>query len=406
MFRKLRNNIMLFNILSVSLVLLAAFAVIYWVTARNMDRENSQRLQAMSINFINPAPLPANDTRFSLEFGGSFTLFIQNGQLVNVNSQLDLDEDSYSTAFTQAQGKHQGRLLFADRTWQFQQLTPPPGIRTDSYRIVFLDITHSMRVLQNLLWTLLGVGLAVLLALLFISYRFAQYAVAPIEQNYNKQKQFITDASHELRTPLAVIGANIDAIAASGEETVHSQQEWLGYIRFELNRMGKLVHDLLELARAEQAKSTENIAFHLSLDYETAAASMEAMLYDSGVTLVTEITPNLWLKGDRNQFTRILTILLENAAKYTPPGGQITLQLHPENQRVVLRVSNTGEGIAAKDLPNIFDRFYRGDASRSSQTPGFGLGLSIAKAMVEQLHGSITCGSEHGLTTFHVSFPQ
>jgi len=417
MFKKLRNSIMLFNIITVSLVMIAAFSIIYLVTAQNIERENAQRLQSMQMIFLSvdntpthtepnrPAPYPANDTRFSVEFGGSFTLFMLNDQLVNVNSQLNLDQDVYTAAFMQTIGKQSGKLILAGRTWQFQELPPPIMLSANYTRIAFLDITHNLRILQTLLLTLLGVGLAVLLALVYISFRFAKYAVQPIEQNYNKQKQFITDASHELRTPIAIIGANIDAIASSGEETVNSQQEWLGYIRFELTRIGKLVNDLLELAMSEQTKPQENQAFDLSLVYETTAASMEAMLYENGITLETDITPNLSVKGDSEKLTRVLTILLDNASKYTPQGGKITLQLHQENQQVVLRVSNTGEGIPAENLPNVFDRFYRGDKSRSSRIPGSGLGLSIAKSIVEQLGGSISCESGSGITTFSVKLP-
>ena len=417
MFRKLRNSIMLFNIITVTLVMIAAFSIIYLVTAQNIERENIQRLQAMSVNFLNldgapprtepqqPLPYPTNDTRFSVEFGGSFTLFILNDELINVNSQLNLDQDVYTAAFTQTLGEPNGKLVLEGRTWQFRQLIPPSGTGPDSYRVIFLDITHNLRILQNLLFTLLGVGTAVLLALVFISYRFAKYAVQPIEQNYNKQKQFITDASHELRTPIAIISANIDAIASSGEETVNSQQEWLGYIRFELTRIGKLVHDLLELAQSEQTQLTESDPVNLSTVCKTAAASMEAMLYENGITLETAISPNLNVKGDSEKLTRVLYILLDNASKYTPQGGMITLQLLQENQQTVLRVTNTGEGIAPADLPNVFDRFYRGDKSRSSQIPGSGLGLSIAKSIVEQLSGSISCESGSGITTFSVKLP-
>lgn len=417
MFKKLRNSMMLFNIITVSLVMIAAFSIIYLVTYQNVERENAQRLQAMQMIFLNldnapprtepnlPAPYPTNDTRFSVEFGGSFTLFILNDELVNVNSQLNLDQDVYTAAFTQTKGEQNGKLLLEGRTWQFQQLPPPIMLSANYTRIAFLDITNNVRILQTLLLTLLGVGLAVLLALIFISYRFAIYAVQPIEQNYNKQKQFITDASHELRTPLAIIGANIEAIASSGDETVNSQQEWLGYIRFELSRIGKLVNDLLVLAMSEQTKPQENQLFDLSVVCETAAASMEAMLYENGITLETTLSPNLSVKGDSEKLTRLLYILLDNASKYTPQGGKITLQLQQENQQAVLRISNTGEGIGSEDLPHIFDRFYRTDKSRSSTIGGSGLGLAIAKSIVDQLSGSLSCNSINGLTTFTVILP-
>ncbi len=422
MFKKLHNNMMLFNMLTVSLVMLVAFAVIYLVTYGNMEKENQRKLQAVSAMFFAPNrmpragiqdenyELPSAPERFSVDYGVSFVLFVKDGQLMNVNSQLDLDDSVYIEAFDRADTAKSGKLTLADRRWLFTVAPTPSQINglpalPDSLqytRIVFLDITNGARILQTLMITLTCVGLSVLLVLLWLSHRFAVRAIRPIEESYNKQKQFVADASHELRTPLAVIGANVDAITASGEETVDSQKEWFDYIRAELKRTGKLVEDLLYLAKSENMKTEDNMPFDLSSVCETVCASMEAVLYDNGKLVKTGIEEGITAIADSEKITQVLYILLDNADKYTPQGGKIAVTLGRAGDMAVLKVINSGEGIAAEDLPKIFDRFYRADDSRSAESGGFGLGLSIAKTIVDRSGGMITAESAGGLTAFTV----
>lgn len=420
MFKKLRKKMMLFNMLTVSLVMLTSFAVIYLVTYGNMEKENQRKLQAVSSMFFAPNRMPPAEAadknnvqpslpeRFSVDYGVSFVLFVKNGQLININSQLDLDDSVYFEAFNKAGSAASGKLTLADRKWLFKVDPMPSQIGglsvlpdyVQATRIVFLDITNGTKILQTLMITLTCVGVVVLLVLLWISRFFADRAIRPIEDSYNKQKQFVADASHELRTPLAVIGANVDAITASKEETVDSQKEWFDYIRAELKRTGKLVDDLLYLAKSENLKREDNVPFDLSAACEMVCASMEAMLYDNGKTVQTGIEKGIIAIADSEKITQVLYILLDNADKYTPQEGKIAVTLGKANDMAVIKVMNSGQGIAAEDLPRVFDRFYRADVSRSAEYSGFGLGLSIAKTIVERSGGTITVESAGGLTTF------
>jgi signal transduction histidine kinase len=422
MFKKLRNSIMIFSLLSVSLIMLTAFSVIYLVTHGNIEQENQQRLRAVSAMFfypnrIRPGSLDSFDTdllpesqQFSVEYGVSFVLFVKDGRLENVNSQLDFDDSVYAEAYTKIGTEQSGRISLADRKWIFivaPALSQNDEMRAhlsmaDYTRIVFLDITNGTMILRTLIITLACVGVAVLLALLWISYRFAVRTVRPIEENYNKQKQFITDASHELRTPLAVISSNVDAITSSGGETVDTQEEWFGYIRAELKRTTKLVNDLLYLAKSENIRKYDIKAFCLSEVCEKICASMEAVFYEKDKYMETAIASDVTVVADEEKISQILYILLDNAGKYTPEQGHIKVVLFKNKGWAVIRVSNTGGGIDASDLPRIFDRFYRVDTSRAAETGGSGLGLSIAKTIVEHFGGTITVKSADGTTTFEV----
>jgi len=426
MFKKLKSNMMLFNMITVSLVMLVAFAVIYFVTYGTYERENERKLQSLSSPaIIQSRAIPiygrtpgsggseqteiVAEQRFSVEYEVSFVLFARDGQLERVSSHLDFGSAVYEEAMSKAQTSRDGKITLEGRRWKFIILTTP--IREmdmferaqESYdRIAFLDITSSVSAMNNLLLTLICVGIAVMAVLFVFSHRFASRAIRPIEESYTKQKQFVADASHELRTPIAVIGANVDAIEMNADEMVESQSEWFGYIRTELRRTERLVNDLLYLAKAETAQIADSVPLNFGEMCETVCASMEAMLYDRGISLDTEIDDDIFVISDGENISQVLYILLDNAGKYTPIGGDIAVSLRREHDRAVVRVSNTGDGIAAEDLPKVFDRFYRPDASRSQETGGFGLGLSIAKTIVERSGGEIFVESENGLTVFTV----
>ncbi|MDR2648199.1 MAG: HAMP domain-containing histidine kinase [Clostridiales bacterium] len=351
LFKKLRNSMMLFNMLTVSFVTLTAFAVIYFTTYMNIERENARKLEFAS------------------------TMLYPRGNAPRI-------------------GYDPRRRPPAD--------TQPPESPEERYELILAEIANSRVTLNELLLTLIAIAAFVLIALMFVSYYFAVRAVRPIEEGYNKQKQFIADASHELRTPLAVIGANVDAIVSSGNETVDSQKEWFGYIRAELKRTGKLVDDLLYLAKSENIMREDSFPFDLSAVCETVCASMEAALYDAGKFLKTDITSGVTITADSEKITQALYILLDNAGKYTPQGGEIAVSLIKESDKAVIRVMNIGDGISPDDLPRIFDRFYRADSSRSAETGGYGLGLSIAKTIAENSGGTIAAESANGVTIFEI----
>jgi len=349
MFKKLRNKMMFWSIATVGIVMLVAFSSIYFSTYSNIQRENTRKLE-----FAQTMLYPQGDAP---EF-----------------RRLDPASGSFRT----------------------------PETSEERYEMLLSDIANSERMLAELLVTLIIIFCIVLAVLTLFSYRFAIRAVRPIEENYNRQKQFVADASHELRTPLAVISTNVDAITASGEETVGSQSEWFGYIKEELKRTGKLVDGLLYLAKSENIRNESNMPFNLSAVCETTCASMEAVLYDTGKELTTDIARNVFITANSDKITQVLYILLDNAGKYASKDGKIAVTLTREKEYAVLRVMNSSGDIPKDELTKIFERFYRSDTSRSNETGGTGLGLSIAKTIVENSGGSITADNANGVTTFTV----
>lgn len=408
MFRRLRNNMLVFNMLTVSLVMALAFSTVYFVNWANARRTTQDQLTSMIVSSSAMGRMrmggrgPMAAGMFQPTLGMSFIVTTSGGAIESVASRVDFDESVYEEAIRQVAAHSTGEVEVAGHRWAFQKVTWSDTGEGAYERISFVDITESKHLLQNLRYTLLGVGAVMLLAIYYLSRRFAERAVAPIQESYEQQQRFVADASHELRTPLAVIGANIDAIESSPGETVESQSQWFGYVKSELARTGKLVDDLLYLARSEGDVADEVGPFNLSRTAEAAGASMEALLHERGVEFSSEVADGIVVRGDGERLAQVVYILLDNAAKYTPEGGTVSLALARESGSAVLRVANTGNGIAREDLPRIFDRFYRPDDSRTSATGGTGLGLSIALAIVGNSGGSIGAESADGLTTFTV----
>ena len=224
----------------------------------------------------------------------------------------------------------------------------------------------------------------------------------PVEASFERQKQFVWDASHEFKTPLAVISANAEVLAADIGEN-----EYLGYIQSEVRRTDKLVQNLLTLARMDKGTvKAELRRLDLSEALLSVALPFESTVFEAGKTLELDVPEGVFVKGDSDMLKQLAVILLSNALKYSDDGGAIRMSLAQKGRSAVLTVFNTGEGIPADKLEKIFDRFYRGDASHNSDIAGNGLGLSIARTIVEAHKGRIHAESEPGKSaTFVVTLP-
>ena len=260
-------------------------------------------------------------------------------------------------------------------------------------RVIFLDCGRSLSafwttLLASVALALVGLG-AVLVLLLILSSRI----VRPVAESYEKQKQFITDAGHELKTPMTIISADADLV-----EMECGENQWLTDIRRQAQRLTGLTNDLIYLSRMEEEQpKLQPIEFPLSDVAEEMAQSFAAPAQSQGKELTVSVQPMLSYTGDEKALRQLLSILLDNALKYSPEGGKLALKLEKQGRSVVLTVSNTTAQPMERDkLPHLFDRFYRTDQSRNSQTGGYGLGLSIAKSIVLAHKGKIRAESPDG----------
>ncbi|MDD3334701.1 MAG: HAMP domain-containing sensor histidine kinase [Eubacteriales bacterium] len=226
-----------------------------------------------------------------------------------------------------------------------------------------------------------------------------------IELSYNSQKQFVSDASHELRTPIAVIQGYVNMLERWGKTDKEVLDEGITAIAQEAMSMKELVERLLFLARHDKKTLMLEMEDFNPLEV-MSEVHREAKLISTAHSFGLSPSDNAQINGDKGMIKQLMRILVDNAIKYTPEGGSITLGVKNTGDTCVLSVTDTGEGISAKDLTKIFDRFYRCDEARKSQTSGHGLGLSIARIIAVAHGGKINVRSKVGAgTTFSVILP-
>lgn len=262
-------------------------------------------------------------------------------------------------------------------------------------RIIFLDCSRTLDNFRTFLYSSLTMTFLGIVAVFFVIFFFAGKIIRPIAESYEKQKRFITDASHEIKTPLTIINANADIL-----EMELGENESLSDILQQTRRLKVLTDNLVTLARMEESEdSMPKIAFPLSEVVAEAALPFQKLAAQQGKTFVCHIQPLLSVTGNDSAIGKLVSILLDNAFKYSPSKGTVTLQLEQQNKTVHLSVSNdTGTVIHPESLTRIFDRFYRAEESRNSETGGHGIGLSIAKAIVAAHGGKIQAQSPDGHT--------
>lgn len=262
--------------------------------------------------------------------------------------------------------------------------------KESGYRLYFLDYSVEHTMTYRLFWLCLFVGLGGMLVLFAVVWWLSGWMVRPVQDAFEKQKQFIADASHELKTPLTILSANADVLAAS-----LTDNRWLGHIQEQVIRMNTLIRELLDLARLDSGSHPPDFtAFDLSSAVSATALSFESLAFENGIRFCTQISDGLCLTGSETAIRQLTTILLDNAFKYTDPGGCVTLSLLEKGDKKILSVHNTGKGIAQEDLKHIFERFYRSDNSRSRESGGYGLGLSIAASIARQHKGQLNAESD------------
>lgn len=258
----------------------------------------------------------------------------------------------------------------------------------DTY-VIFLDCGRSLDTFYASLIINCLISSAAFLISLIIIIIVSKKMVRPVSESYEKQKQFISMAGHELKTPLTIISADAEVLAMELEE----ENEWLSDICSQTQRMAVLTNDLLSLSRMDENREQFTmIAFPISDIVSETVQSFQTLAHRKGKNIVSDITPMLSYTGDEKGIRQITGILLDNAIKYSQ-STDITLKLRKKGHNIVLSVTNSSEPLTKEQLGQFFDRFYRTEQSRNSKKGGYGLGLSIAKSIVEAHKGKITAAA-------------
>ena len=251
---------------------------------------------------------------------------------------------------------------------------------------IFLDCYQELRTVRNVaMWSLAADAVCILLVFILVVL-LSRKAIDPVVRSAERQKQFITDASHELKTPITVIAASLRVL-----ELDVGRQKWIDKAMAQTEKLTALVNSLVTLSRMDEEESPLRMEpFRVSDAVSETAESFRDFAASRGHALTVSVEPELTYRGDEYAVRQLVSILLDNAVKYALPGSPITVALERTRRGVVLRTVNRCEPSAELDTKKLFDRFYRADPSRSAETGGFGIGLSIARGIAEGHHGSIS----------------
>ena len=267
--------------------------------------------------------------------------------------------------------------------------------------IIFLDYGREMSAFRTFLLTTISVSALGLTAVLFILLFLSGRIIRPFSENYEKQKRFITDAGHELKTPLTIIAADAEVL-----EMDVGESEWIADIKSQIKRLAELTNNLILLSRMDEQPQMEKIDFPVSDVTEEIIETFQALAKTCNKKITGNIEPMISICGYEKAIRQLITILLDNAVKYSDEEGMINVTLRKQKNMICLSVFNTVDHIGRENLSYLFDRFYRSDKSRSSKTKGYGLGLSIATAIVNAHKGKIAASTQDEKSLqIDVSFP-
>lgn len=258
--------------------------------------------------------------------------------------------------------------------------------------LIFIDCKRDLDTFYSFLFNSILVGLTGMFLVFILVLILSKRIVKPVAESYEKQKRFITDAGHELKTPLTIINANIEIL-----ELEKGENQWTKSIRNQVQRLSTLTSDLVTLSRMDEENNKQLITdFSLSDAISEACEPFYVMAENQHKTFDIDIEKNLSFKGNEQSLRQLVSILLENAMKYSDEAGKINLTLKRQGRKTLLSLYNSTNSIEKGNLDILFERFYRGDASRNSANGGYGIGLSIAKAIVTSHKGTISAASSDG----------
>lgn len=423
MIRRLRHSFVGITMLSVVLVLSLLMGTINVVNYISKDRSNAQLLQMLADN---NGSMPSGTTPPSVQPDSNVSAPPEKPEESDTKPRNWSAETPYETRYFSVALNESGETVSVD-TGKIAAISSSDAIslaqslsasgKTSGYSgnykfctavnsdgqtiYIFLDCTRDLSSVRQFLRYSLLISLGGTIAIFFVAVLLSRRAVRPIAETYEKQKHFITDASHEIKTPLAVIASCTDVL-----EMEQGESKWSQGIRSQVERLTELTQGLVSLARMDEHTgllASEEINFSELL--EETITPFILMAQNKGQQFQLRCDPGIKIQGDRQKLQQLCSILADNAVKYTPKGGNISFTLQQKGRKINFVAENDAEGLSSGSQKQLFDRFYRGDQSRSSQCPGYGIGLSLAQSIVAAHGGKIEAASRDGASlTITVQF--
>ena len=262
---------------------------------------------------------------------------------------------------------------------------------------VFVDCTRELAGFNSFLWISIAVSAGGFAVVFLLVYFLSKKILTPITESYSKQKSFITNVSHDIKTPLTIIGADAEVL-----EMQYGENEWTASVKSEVKRLASLTEKLVFLSRMDEDSSFKPIDFGISETVKETVKAFEAVAFAQGKALSLNAQENLTCCGDEVMISQMLSLLVDNAIKYADSGSEISVYLYEAANKIHLTVQNKSSDLPDGNLDYLFERFYRSDKSRNSETGGHGIGLSVVQSIVTAHKGKITAKKENDIVTFAI----
>ncbi len=343
-----------------------------------------------------PGFLPRFEERLHIRADGCVIRLDETGNLLEIRQDAaeNYSEDEL-TAVAEALWK-KGRSRGWHQYFKFRMVTQTAADGTPETVIGLINASSDLYAVFTVLLISAVIGIVSFLLVLLIIILASGHAVKPIAESYARQKQFVTDAGHELKTPLTVISANSELA-----RMIYGDSEWFDSIDRQVGKMNSLVRSLITLAKMDEEQKPLFAPFNLSDAVYDTAKSFEGLLHSRGKLITLDIAEDIQYNGDESRLRQAVSILMDNAAKYCDEGGKVAVRLFRDRQ-IRLQVINDFADAPNCELDKVFERFYRADSARTSDG-SYGLGLSIAKSIVELHKGEIRAKAlEHGRVMFEI----
>ncbi len=296
----------------------------------------------------------------------------KNGLLTDVTGSDDYEEEECQMLVNYVFQSEKTDGLYEN--FQFYRKDIPDGTL-----IVFSDRSSDQLLLKKLLAVSILVFFCMEGVVFFLTMVLTKHTMKPMQETFERQRQFISDAGHELKTPLTIISANVDIL-----QDEIGTNKWLSYIHSQTERMGTLINNMMNLTKMDMGnQQQEFIDFSLSTAVTNAVLPFESQAFEQEKKLQLDIQENINYTGNAEQIKQLTAIFIDNAIKYSNDHGEIRVKLEQTRDKKILTIYNTGKGITESEKEKIFERFYRVDTSRARATGGYGLGLSIAKSIAD-----------------------
>ncbi|BAU04583.1 HAMP domain-containing sensor histidine kinase [Fischerella sp. NIES-3754] len=409
MFEKIRRRLLLSYLIVLSLILGGFAIAVRILFTHSLHKQQTEKLAALAQ--VAAANAEFDNGRIKIENDLPQDKLFENHQALNwFDTKGNLIEKQGQDILSLLVHVTEGEQINTVGKNRVQSVTLPIISSDDKQFIGYVRASQSLEEFDETLNKLdLGLGGGIVVALIISSVGgvwLTRQAMQPIEESFERLKQFTADASHELRSPLMAIKSNAGVALKYPEGMRETDAEKFQAISSATNQMTRLTEDLLFLARYDNIPNRSKETVNLSLILNDLVQLYQPQAIAKQINLKSQLTEKLYLLGDTNQITRLFTNLIQNAIHYTSSEGIVEITANRSASDIVVNVQDTGVGIAPKDLGNIFERFWRADKSRSYNSGGSGLGLAIAQAIAQNHGGLITVTSQLGIgSCFTVRFP-